>query len=352
MNRSKNIISKYKNCKLENLSKIIKHAYLRSIPVDKLLSVMKKHMNLKNNNNNYDNDDYTNIVTTDWHSLFANLHKNGATHVPLYNISHFGNGRDDENGMNCEMDALLRDTLQPAENDSFAIDGTTCCGKSTIVAKYPNAKINNYLNDHAHNYNFQATTALEYLILSIRMMTESKNIVCDRSPISNIAFQLTYYLMNKYGSGGGDESLNGLCEKYVRMHNMLPALEFLKGLKLNIIIIIDSDIDDIQRRMHARDDSASDKIKSAFPQYYYQNAAFAYLANRLALPCFDLNYFARRYDVADKALVFSRVQQKVCDFLNGHLTADEIVYPPVERHHYNIPNFEKLFMTVMILSNR
>lgn len=168
---------------------------------------------------------------------------------------------------------------------NVCIDGMSCSGKTTILSKFHKIfKINTVLD--TTNYNYNSVTAFSYLEMQNYIYNKNRNLVFDRSPISNLAFQLVYWLMENYDERVNFSSYNW-CENYVRMHNMKNALEYIKSRNYNIIIVVNSNLDEWQKYMLMRN-GTGDRYKGCVREYgECQLFAYIYLAQVLNLPILD-----------------------------------------------------------------
>ena len=167
------------------------------------------------------------------------------------------------------------------------IDGLNCCCKSSIISSFNNNKINNIFNCNESNlYNENANAAVNYLLLQHLVHLDNENVLFDRSPISNLAFQYIYAILNFKSKTYSD------CINYTNKLNLQSTLEFLNGCNYNIIIIIDTNYNEWAKRILKRglfSASFGDADKSIDMDYHYtQNLVYSYLGNCLNYKVFDL----------------------------------------------------------------
>lgn len=280
-------------------------------------------------------------------------HSKGITHLPKTRFLTYPSMEEELKAMH---------NLFDPHKKTVAIDGASACGKTTLVNKFPWWKINMVLGESMRYYNLSPIVAHRYLFEGLMAMQSSKNVVFDRSPISNIAWQMAYYLITHYHAPAEPHCFasihpelepHGVCLQYVRMHNLGSVLDFLRGEKLNIIIIIDSDANEILKRIAQRDTPRA-KLKASVKEYALHVAPYAFLANSLDLPCFDLAYFRIKYGLpTDK--VFEKLQYFLEHEIRKVIATDEpSVYPPFCKIQANsrVRDFEDNLPLVHHLTNR
>lgn len=180
---------------------------------------------------------------------------------------------------------------QHDKRNVFAIGGMSCCGKTSVLSDWPSTKVNKFMPTHLKRfYNLNPTSAHVYFTLSMKMLDTIDNVVMDRTPLDNIAYALTYYLMEHMSNSR--LSPFALCEEYVNANMLTPVLETVKN-RYNMLFIVDSNIPAWQERLRLRGErvnSLGDVAKSQSSKYGLQCAAFAYLASKCDIPIFDLHY--------------------------------------------------------------
>lgn len=171
------------------------------------------------------------------------------------------------------------------DTGNICFDGMSCVGKTTIMNENCKVfKVNSILDTTDYNHN--ATTAFCYMELQMIYYGKNTNVIIDRSPLSNIAFQYVYWLMDNF-----DQKVNMSpfmwCDVYTRMHRMQNLLEYVKAKKINIVFIVNSNLNDWQYYMQQRG-GRGDKYKSNVELYgKCQLYAYIYLAHVLNLPIID-----------------------------------------------------------------
>lgn len=193
-----------------------------------------------------------------------------------------------------------------AEHNMYAIGGTCCCGKTTLLPELHRIKVNEYLGAERSAYNFDPIVAHEYLTKSIAILAGSDNLIMDRTPLDNIAYQMTYYLMRHAGRRSRLSPF-GLCREYIDAHGLSRLLQAVSG-RYNMLFIIDSNVARLQERMRQRG-SRGDLAKCSSDRYSYQNAAFAYLSHRCRIRLFDLASLCSTDDISS-GLEYIRSQLK------------------------------------------
>ncbi|UVX94893.1 TK2 [Callinectes sapidus nudivirus] len=210
--------------------------------------------------------------------------------------------------------------------NNLAVDGPSCCGKSSMISSANPIKINDYSNINDNNsYNKIGEASLTYVIINDKMM-ETPNVVSDRSVISNLTYQMAYYVMNLDVNGLiYTRSMHSICEEFINIHNLKPLLQYLKAKKYNILIILDSSFEHSAIRMNKRglkQKSSSDVVKSLCLEYHRaQTAAFSFMANFLNLPCLDINYLRTTYNKSDDE-IFALNSSSFKEYFLKHLNID------------------------------
>ena len=226
------------------------------------------------------------------------------------------------------------------EYSTIGLDGPSACGKSTIINYFKNKdNISNYIDNLSATYNFKPSSALSYVMLNHRLLTESKNMVIDRSPIANIGYQLCYYIMDRMSNESSFRyTLTSLCKEYIDIHNLTPYLEFLNATNLNVIIILDSDFEKIAFRLFNRGmkyNNSSDMMRSTIDCYLKaQNAAFAYLANELDYYTLDINFYRLKY--SSNECDAAATESKIFEAITYHIR--HIITETMKHDHANNPS--------------
>lgn len=212
----------------------------------------------------------------------------------LYKKMHKLKHLTGEDVLTAPLDSISVDVRN---NGSLFIDGAACSGKSTFITKLNNlhransTKVNVWLD--VDDYNFDANTAFHYMELLNHELPNMINSVIDRSPISNIAFQYVYWLMKHI-----NDSLTPFqwCENYTKIHRMEPLLEFVKSKRFNIVVVINTNYDEVKDKMLKRG-SDGDVYKGRIPLYLKcQVYAFIYLATVLDLPVLNHAHYEDSYN--------------------------------------------------------
>ncbi|AAN04404.1 Orf111 [Heliothis zea nudivirus] len=194
---------------------------------------------------------------------------------------------------------------------NLCIDGMSCSGKSTVINRLTKDysacayKINSELE--CKDYNFNSTTAFQYALKQALNYKKMKRCIIDRSILSNLTFQLVYWLMSCEDSMYEKLSPHCLCVNYIRMHQMEPVLEFIKAQNHNVLIVVNSDFERVCRMMVARG-AGGDVYKGLVPKYVAsQYHAYIFMANVLELPVFDharvdsgVDSFERLYKITSR----------------------------------------------------
>lgn len=212
-----------------------------------------------------------------------------------------------------QIDTLLYRNKQDLKN--IYVDGTSCCGKSTMISclsEHRLFKIKNVYNGNVKFYNFDPLLSTDYFVRGILLNNNCRGMCFDRSPISNLAYQIVYYLM--FGVLDKRKTMFGNCMEYIKIYNLEYMLRYMKSQKLSIIIIIDSDIDGVRCRMTNR--AKPKDIKRNYYRYViFQNIAFSVLSYLCDIPCIDLNYFRIKFNISTKD-VLDYIQKTYIEKLN------------------------------------
>lgn len=209
-----------------------------------------------------------------------------------------------------------------AHYDNLSIDGSTACGKSTMLEGLNPVKVNKFFCVNKSNlYNIVSECSMTYIHLH-EEFKKYPGLTTDRSIISNLTYLMVYYVMNVLTNNATfNKSMFGLCEDFVNIHNLKPTLEYIRGLKCNVLILIDSSHQHTATRTNRRGlnlHSNSDIVKPLCKQYHVaQTAAFAYFANFMNYRCIDFDYVRTSYNVVNEELMFStnkKMFHKMCNF--------------------------------------
>lgn len=216
---------------------------------------------------------------------------------------------EDLSTMKDYFEAFYSQQIFNQDTTNLAVDGPSCCGKSSLIDKFKALKVNDFFNVQTGNsYNIFPTLAISYIYIN-KEFAKLNDMISDRSLISNIAYLMAYFIMNCRANGLKEEkTLHGICEELVDMHNLKSAFSYIRGLRCTVLIVMDSSFECSRKRMYARGlatGSYSDMAKSQCKEYHEaQVAAFSYIANILNFPCLDLNYVRKKYQVEDDTLIF------------------------------------------------
>lgn len=279
--------------------------------------------------------------------VFARRHRDGETNIQ--SIDKYFNTLEDE------VRYIASERLNFQTFSNLAIDGVSCCFKTTILQSYETFKINSILGGALKSYNVCADVALNYLVQATRAMETSHNLLFDRSPLANVAFQLTYYLMDRML----DErrlTCHAMCQEYVNMHHLVPALEYQRARHFNVLILLDSDYNEWKNRMIKRG-SANDIVKSLLPAYHAaQNAAYSYISVVLNYPCIDLDWLRQRSDVignvAGTPPFNDRIIRVIREIIDKNISQTKIQYPNVIQHNPRYINTMNDYVNILNISNR
>ena len=206
----------------------------------------------------------------------------------------------------------------------FAIGGMSCCGKTSTIPSQHYCKVNGYLSIDVKNYNIHPLVAHAYVTQSMNLLNTAQNIIMDRTPLDNLAYQLTYYMMAKDGESN-QLSLYGLCHQYIMANQLEPMLEMVTH-KFNLLFIIDSNIPTWQERMRQRG-TPGDVAKSHYPKYGYQAEAFRYLATRCQIRLFDLDHLRTSLGTESMQILLDHIKTSI------HFDESTVasIPPPIER---------------------
>lgn len=294
-------------------------------------------------------------------------HKEGYTDAPFLMLMSDGNELETES----YLDFMLKLYPRNSKQKTFAIDGTSCCGKSTLLNQFSSFKINDLLKHDIKTYNFDAACSFSYYFLSEYLANKLEYVAFDRSYLANIAYQYVYYIMFYIHQINGQlaETENGLfvfdlitgetpfaiCENYTRIHHLTPLFEHINAVKPNIIFIIDSDVKSVAKRMEDRGKNlknVGDLAKSACPQYILaQNAAFAYLAHKCNLPCIDL--LILRKTTGNDSTYWSLLESYIKKYSGENFFKQRKPTPtPVASFSSNLDHYNDLSLLTRFISTR
>lgn len=258
-------------------------------------------------------------------------------------------------------------------NAPIYIDGENCCGKTTLAGEEC-LKVSQLQKLPYRNIN--PCQALDYLVLSDLLgFVNGSHVNIDRSPISNLIFQLVFYLHDLLRRYSIDElkfcefTPYKWCEDYIAMHNLEALLRFINAKGYNVLILIDSDYLAVGERMMVRSRNANDYLKGLDNNYNLaQSIAYAYFACKLNYPCIDLSYLRYAYQMSDRdifevmksefkklnrqfVLVSTEEQQMKRDQDHSHdqepNTLNELRY-----HDAYTENWEEYYLVALGLSSR
>lgn len=228
----------------------------------------------------------------DYLDKYRKMHRYGETHLLTLNhrLDAFPTMRDEISWI---LNTQTR-TKNGAENN-IALDGVSCCFKSSIISPFKYYKINSAIQNALPFYNICANVAMDYFVLSCHAMDTAKSMIFDRSPIANIAFQYVYYMMNQMSAKGNYLSCHGVCQQYTEMHHLTSLFEYVRAKDYRVIILIDTDYNKWCERMIKR--GGESDIGKSFSRDYHraQNAAYSYIASVLGYPIIDIAWLRDRY---------------------------------------------------------
>lgn len=246
-----------------------------------------------------------------------------------FNKMGFEKSLGDEIGLKITMDEFFKNLFQNINSKSnLCIDGPSAMAKSSMIGNAKSQKVNNFININKNNcYNNNPVATASYYIISSKMNNSLSNIVFDRSPISNLAYGLCFYIMNILTTNQlGYRTFSGICSEFIQNTNLVPFLEHVKSQKYNILIMIDSSFSHYSKRFNRRGyhaKSRSDINKSLVYEYWIgQTTAFAYLANVLNLHCIDINKIRMEYPTLDDDFIFNIICTKFQDTLTLNFSND------------------------------
>lgn len=175
------------------------------------------------------------------------------------------------------------------KNKSIVCDGTACCGKTSCISTKAVVKVNQHLAIDV--INVDAPAAVDYYFLNEKIETEGGNFGKDRSKFSNVSFLMTSTIM------GSDAGLNVFKQinpvaYFAYMGGLAPILDYGKSKPGNILFVIDSNIESVQRRMRNRGfaiRSANDVFRAGSEEYpICQNLSYIAIAKFTGCPIIDI----------------------------------------------------------------
>lgn len=195
---------------------------------------------------------------------------------------------------------------------NLCIDGMSCSGKSTLLENMkpaPTFKINQVLD--CEDYNYNSVTAFQYLMKQSLIYRKRQGYLFDRSMISNLTFQLVYYLMNFDDDTFDLISPITICKTYSEMHGLDRVFEYIKAQKHNILIVINSNLDYVMQRMTKRG-SVGDSYKGRVPKYLEcQMYAYMYVAAILDYPVYDHGKYPEEERFSRLATIVNRIYDAI-----------------------------------------
>lgn len=247
----------------------------------------------KSNNQNLTNNEKNNTNTNNNNT---NTNNNNNTNMTNQNTNTNNNNNYYDKNEKQAYQELSDIWVNKKNNSNLFIDGTACCGKTTLQSKYQfKTKINEYYN--LANYNVDPIKALSYIQLNLKLNQVLQGYVIDRSPISNLAYQLAYVYMQELPSIKNKYTPHCIMDVYCKETGLNYVLEYINAQECNVLLLIDSNVAEVQKRMLTRN-TDSDKLKGTCDQYILaQNAAFSYIAMCLNYTIIDINYIRLKYNL-------------------------------------------------------
>lgn len=246
-----------------------------------------------------------------------------------FSIMGFEKSLGDKIGLKITIDEYFKNVFRNINSKAnLCIDGPSAMAKSSMIGNVQSQKVNNFININKNNcYNNNPVATTSYYIISSKMNRELQNTVFDRSPISNLAYGLCFYIMNVLTTNQlGYRTYSGICSEFIQNTNLVAFLENVKSQKYNILIMIDSSFPHYSKRFNRRGyicKSRSDINKSLVYEYWVgQTAAFTYLANVLNLHCIDINKIRMEYPTLDDNLIFDTICTNFQDNLTLNFTKE------------------------------
>lgn len=231
-------------------------------------------------------------------------------------------------------------------NRTYFVDGQSCCRKTSLLGfggrEEETVKVTQF--KHLNYRNIDPGQALDYLILSdfVNKKERGEQIqLVDRSPISNLVFQVVYYLMDCFRCFG-DQTMTAfettqqftpfkMCDDYIQMHNLESVLNFVNKRQYNVLILVDSDYVHVGNRMRNRSRDDADILNSLDDNYHIaQSIAFSYFAYKLNYLCIDLAYL-RSFN--ETQCVFEALSREFRTFSDDIVQPAQMI-PDVEANHY------------------
>lgn len=178
-------------------------------------------------------------------------------------------------------------------------DGQCCTGKTFLTNNKKSIKISNYINDNDRN--FYSPTSLLYYEGYKSLINNNNNFIGDRSPISNIAFllitQLQNFLLKSYKNETFINKITayGFLTLYLQSTNLIYLLRECKSHNFNVIILVDSNFKEWQKRLRMRAEETKNVMdlyasKQNIPLYgITQFIVYSYIGELLNYPVIDLN---------------------------------------------------------------
>lgn len=190
--------------------------------------------------------------------------------------------------------------------NNFAIDGPSCCFKTTTINEtlklFENNnryfKINNFFKDGLKSYNYAVPTAIEYQEKHVECFNKNATgLLFDRSIVSNIIFQFVYALINKPMNG---YTYYGMCEEYYNLYNMKETFNRLKKYtarwQIPIFLIRSTSLGKAMRQRSFKEQTVSDGLKCKSKSYVdLMCAATVFVALKLNASLIDFDLLEMKY---------------------------------------------------------
>lgn len=188
----------------------------------------------------------------------------------------------------------------------LAVDGTSGVGKTTLLqgSNRTYLKINNLYADIAHHnfYNVNPLISMDYAIS--QTLYEPKYAIWDRSPVSNLAWQLIHPLMAIFADRTDYtyEDVFPHLTTLAQSISLLESLEMLQMLKpIPILFIINTNYKQMKKLITNRAKHNKD-VKDALYGVNYgycimQSYAYKYIADTMRMPLFDIGPHLNKYSI-------------------------------------------------------
>lgn len=215
------------------------------------------------------------------------------------------------------------------QKSQLAIDGPSCVGKTTLFKKlkdsnkfkyYSYLKANLFLsNFEMITYNCNMTAAVSYYEIA-KEIGKMDFTIQDRSAISNVVYQIVYYLMDC----DNISNYKVLIQDYIIKHNLQYVFTDYLNSNINTVFIVNSNLNALMETFKSRDES---NVKGSNLKYHLcQLLAFAFVSEYLQILLIDVCFgYDIAYDIISE-FEFLLDREKVDTMVKVVLNDEEYTY--------------------------